>query len=653
MSRVRALTALGAVLIVAFLLLGAVALWARPSAGAAAWFALSCAAGLFAVVLSALVLRSAPDNLVGPILGSVGLVAIYTGATDLYAQAAAEGALPVSPILVAFTQGEWMLLYLPFAALLLWFPDGRLPGPRWRTVPWGFAAVFVLFNVLLAFWNWSYVPPFEDLAHPVPQSLFASVAAMALLPVFLGLLIASVAAVVVRARRASGKEREQLRWLLLASASLPLTLLVCWLSYLVLGSADLVVVGLAVMFVAFPTAAAIAIVRHDLYDVDRAVVATAVYGVIGAALLLVFTVISAGIGLFAQAASTPLAVVATAGCGVLLGSARGRISQRVAALLYSARERVRAAIADLRDRIRAGDAVPEQLEAVLREALSDPALRVGHRAPDREPYVDRDGRVVELTEGWQPVVVAGEQVGVLVPGKPLARWLLAETAAESAMLVENSRLRLELAHALREVEASRERLIVASDDERKRLERDLHDGAQQRLVSLGMALRLAQRHLDDGDVDVDAVIEGAVAELGTAVSELRQIAHGLRPSSLDDGLPAALANLTRGVPVPVALDVRASGLPDHVSTTAYFVASEAIANVVKHASAGAVDLSVVETPGEVCVQVTDDGRGGAEIRAGSGLAGLRDRVHAVGGQLEVLSTPGRGTLVKAVLPCGS
>jgi len=407
------------------------------------------------------------------------------------------------------------------------------------------------------------------------------------------------------------------------------------------------------MFVAFPTAAAIAVIRHDLYDVDQAVLATSVYGVIGAGLLLVFTVVSAGVGLVAHGASTPAAIVATAGCGVLLGSARGRITDRLGALLYPARARVRTAVSDLRDRISAGEAVPEQLEPTLREALDDPRLRVGHLAPDHEIFVDRDGRVVALDEGWQPVVVAGARVGVLVPGRPMARWLLKEVAAESAMLVENARLRLELAHALHEVEGSRERLVMASDDERKRLERDLHDGAQQRLVSLGMALRLAQRHLGEGTVNVDAMIEGAVAELGTAVSELRQLAHGLRPSSLDDGLPAALANLVRGVPVDVELDLRAPELPDHLSTTAYFVASEALANAVKHSGAGAVGLSVVEEDGEVHVEVRDDGRGGAAIRPGSGLAGLRDRVHAVGGRLDVLSSPGRGTLVEAVLPCGS
>jgi signal transduction histidine kinase len=228
-----------------------------------------------------------------------------------------------------------------------------------------------------------------------------------------------------------------------------------------------------------------------------------------------------------------------------------------------------------------------------------------------------------------------------------------DVAEAAALLVEMGRLRLEVSQALLEVEASRARLLRAGYEERRRLELDLHDGAQQRLVSLGMALRLAQRHLGEESVDLDEVLDGAVAEIGTAVSELRQIAHGLRPSSLDDGLTAALENLTRNTPLPVVLDLHAEDLPDHVSTTAYYVASEAVANTVKHARAGAIAMSVHRGDGTVRIKVSDDGRGGATIRPGSGLAGLRDRVGALGGTLGIRSPAGAGTIVEAVIPCES
>jgi signal transduction histidine kinase len=196
-------------------------------------------------------------------------------------------------------------------------------------------------------------------------------------------------------------------------------------------------------------------------------------------------------------------------------------------------------------------------------------------------------------------------------------------------------------------------LVHAGDEERRRLERDLHDGAQQRLVSVGMALRLAQRHLDDGTVDMDELIDQAVAELGTAVAELRQIAHGLRPSSLDDGLHAALAALTQHVPIPVGLEVEPEPLPDDVATTVYYVTSEAITNAVKHADASRIDVRIARCNGHLEVRIIDDGRGGATVAAGSGLAGLSDRVHALGGALALHSSYGCGTIVEATVPCGS
>jgi signal transduction histidine kinase len=165
-----------------------------------------------------------------------------------------------------------------------------------------------------------------------------------------------------------------------------------------------------------------------------------------------------------------------------------------------------------------------------------------------------------------------------------------------------------------------------------------------------MAIRLAQRHLDDGTVDVNGLLDQSVAELGTAVAELRQIAHGLRPSSLDDGLPAALARLVRSVPLRVEMEVADLSLPDDVATTAYYVISEALANTVKHAEASSISLRVCQVGGQVVVTISDDGCGGATVSTGSRLA---DRVAALGGSLQVASPAGLGTVVEAALPCAS
>jgi signal transduction histidine kinase len=196
-------------------------------------------------------------------------------------------------------------------------------------------------------------------------------------------------------------------------------------------------------------------------------------------------------------------------------------------------------------------------------------------------------------------------------------------------------------------------MLRAGYEERQRLERDLHDGAQLRLVSLGMALRLAQRHLANGGVDVDGLLDQAVAELGIAVSELRQLANGIRPSCLDDGLIPALSVLVDSVPIPVEMRVSETKLGDGLQTTAYYVASEAIANAVKHSRATRIALHVDARGDDLYVRVKDDGVGGAEQRDGSGLARLADRVGAHGGTLFVSSPHDGGTTVEAILPCAS
>lgn len=165
-----------------------------------------------------------------------------------------------------------------------------------------------------------------------------------------------------------------------------------------------------------------------------------------------------------------------------------------------------------------------------------------------------------------------------------------------------------------------------------------------------MAIRLAQRHLGDRD-QVDGLLDQAVAELGTAVAELRAIAHGLRPLDLDGGLGSAIRSLTTGLPLPVTLDLDVDEVPDDIATTAYYVASEALANVVKHAGAENVAVAVSRIEDRLHLRVHDDGRGGAQARPGSGLAGLVDRVAAAGGRLSVASPAPRGTVIEAVLPC--
>jgi signal transduction histidine kinase len=341
--------------------------------------------------------------------------------------------------------------------------------------------------------------------------------------------------------------------------------------------------------------------------------------------------------------------VGTAAAAVVLLPGLRLVRSAIEARTYPLRRAALAAVDDLHREVSGGRARPEGLQQVLREGLRDPLLRVGFRVPGSRAYLDTEGAPVPAD--GVAVVLDDAQTGVVVPGPgPATAELLREVADRCSTLVEVVRLRSEVDLALREAQSSRTRLLEIGYQERRRIERDLHDGAQQRLVSLGMRLRLAQRHLDDGTVDLDDLFDESVAELSTAVTELRQIANGLRPSSLDDGLPAALSNLVRSLPLTVDMEIDDSPLPDAVATTAYYVASEAIANAVKHSEATRIVLRVTRRDGHLLVRVTDDGRGGAQLGVRSGLT---DRIAALGGSLKVASPRGGGTNVEAALPCAS
>ena len=535
---------------------------------------------------------------------------------------------------------------------MLIFPTGRLLTSRWRAVLIGLPLVVVIFNLMSAMAPGPYADPFPDSPKVLGTSEVAGYIAIGCLPIFLALLVASVASMVHRYRRAGTEEKLQLRWMAVAGLTVPLTLLVCWLSYLLVGKADLVVFGLVAMYLAIPAAAAIAIVRSRLFDVDQLLIRGAVYAGFAVLLVAALGLVSGLAGWWLGRDSVALAVAVTV--LVLLGCLplRRRAERRVAAWLFPDRDQALRSLEQLQADVHAGARPPEALEQTLQDALRDPALRVGYLLPGRTDYLDQNGNPLVPQGCGLDIQMAGDRIATVVSSRPVIGWST-EIATTVGFLSELVRLRLETAQALHEAEASRRRLVAAHDEERHRLERDLHDGAQQRLVALGMTLRRVQRRLPEQDGALAEVFDGSVAELQAAVSELRQLAHGLRPSSLDDGLSAALDSLRTRLGVPLRIEVATHDLPEPISTTAYFVASEAVTNAIKYASARTIALTVNPAPGGVVVQVRDDGRGGAVVRQGSGLAGLQDRVRAIGGELSVISQVDRGTLVEAVLPCAS
>ena len=338
-------------------------------------------------------------------------------------------------------------------------------------------------------------------------------------------------------------------------------------------------------------------------------------------------------------------VLAGVAVGFLFGLLRARLARSAVAELVVALGQTRA---------------PGDLRDALARALRDPSLELAYWLPDSDRYVDVDGLPSELPAGNEPRAVSivereGRRIAALVhdPALDEETELVQSACAAAALALENARLQAELKAGLEQLRASRARIVEAGDDERRRIERNLHDGAQQRLVSISMALGLAQAKLRSDPAAADAVFDEARRGLAAALEELRELSHGIHPAILTDrGLVAALDELTMRASVPVELTVAdADGLPEQVEAAAYYVVSEALANVAKYARADRARVRVETVEGKLVVDVADDGVGGADADRGSGLRGLIDRVEALGGRLWLSSPPGHGTTVKAEIPC--
>jgi signal transduction histidine kinase len=304
---------------------------------------------------------------------------------------------------------------------------------------------------------------------------------------------------------------------------------------------------------------------------------------------------------------------------------------------------------------------PQGIRDALARALGDPTLQVAFWLPERREYVDAAGNRVELPEGDTVAVTRldheGEPLAALVHDRSLLDEpkLVNAVGAAARLSLENARLHAEMRAQLAEVQASRVRIVAAADEERRKIERDIHDGAQQRLVALGLQLRSAQRRLGTTDPEVDQLLASAMDELQLAVGELRELARGVHPAILtEEGLAAALESLVSRSPFPVSLDgAPEQRLAPEVEATAYFVACEGLANVTKHAHASKASITARRRDGLLLIEVEDDGDGGADADQGTGLRGLTDRVEALGGRLSVESAAGAGTRIVAEIPCAS
>jgi signal transduction histidine kinase len=289
----------------------------------------------------------------------------------------------------------------------------------------------------------------------------------------------------------------------------------------------------------------------------------------------------------------------------------------------------------------------------LAQALGDHTLTLAYWLPDQGRYVDAEGHTVLLEGAVTEIERDGAPLAAIVHDPALLedRELVRTAGAAAALALENERLAAEVRARYDDLQAASARLVAAGDAARRRIERDLHDGAQQRLVSLSVTLNLARRQADPGSRTAE-LLDGAIAELTAGLAELRELARGIHPAVLTErGLEPALEGLAARAPLPVTVTTGVEGrLEPEVEAAVYFVAMEALTNVAKYASATSAEVIVEQVDGDVVIGVHDDGIGGADPAAGSGLAGLADRVAALGGRLVVESPPGGGTVVRAKVP---
>jgi signal transduction histidine kinase len=604
-------------------------------------------------------------------IGAVLVIATATGGLTTVASAWALRSaqdpghpLQATEFALAVDRGSWLVAFATLAVLFTIFPTGRPASRRWRPFALVEMTTFLLTWCAVTFIDKPLNAPLDvfrpSFAAPWWAGPSANAVTGALVISSFVCLLAAISSVFIRLRTADDTTRRQLIWVAFAGALLPLALAACFVELPLTGRTVVTGILLDVAIVAIPAAMGAAVLRLGLYRIDRVVASTLAFVIATGVASAVYALVAVAAGwlvgvgrgggestlgvAFASAFASVLAVLA------LIPVHRGiqsALERRFDRDRYAGTDRVDEFIA----RMRSARAEPEGIEETLRVALADPSLRVLMSAGDVWRTLD-GGQWHDTVD----VVVSPCGDGTAVAHRAsLARRprILTAVLEHASPALRMTRLRAELAVTLAEVRASRERIVEAGYEERRRLERDLHDGAQQRLVSLGITLRLMQQSLPDTARLLEPQLDRAVGEIEAVIAELRRLAAGVRPARLDDGLMPALSELARGAVIPVELagdDVDVGGA---VAVAAYYVACEAVTNAIRHSGATAIEIVVHRSDGSLTVSVSDDGVGGARPRGSSGLRGLADRVAAHGGVFLVDSPVGRGTRVEAVLPCAS
>ncbi|WP_161988709.1 sensor histidine kinase [Pedococcus bigeumensis] len=549
---------------------------------------------------------------------------------------------------------SWCPGALMWVLALLYSPTGRLPDRRWRIAVWAAVAGTSAYVV-----GWSFSPSSVNALTGELNRFAVDWLPGQQLTVVGGVLLSLSAAgaavsLVVRFRHADRTVRQQLKWVgfagVLLALMLPVSIVLWSVSPIVRVVSPLVLSAMVIGLGA-------AVLRYRLFDVDLIILRSVAYACVSVFVLTVYAGVSVSLGIVVGRSSAWQVAAATLAAAALfrpaLRAVRLVLDRRFDRDGHSARLRVDSFLEGLRS----GTEQPDRIQDVLREALRDPQLRLLLFLPASGGFADLRGRAAELDPGL--AVVRLERAGVpeavvqyLDTGDPARPSRVRHLVEHGRLALQVARLGVELNRQLDELDRSRARIAGAADEERRRIQRDLHDGAQQWLVTVGLGLRGIEGRLRTTGAHEDADrVDGLVADLAATIEELRRLAHRLPPPQLDLGIAAAFRELAGRSPIPVIVDADPERLDRSTETTAYFVGCEGLTNVIKHARATAVTMRVVRQNGSLVVSVADDGVGGARAREGSGLAGLADRVAAVGGRLHVESGT-QGTLLTAELPCG-
>jgi signal transduction histidine kinase len=623
-------------------------------------------------VMGILILDRRPNNRIGWVFLIAG-AALATATLGQYyavhALVARHGELPGGHLAAWISSWSWPIPTVALMFLLLLFPTGSLASRRWRPVAWLAVALLVdlmAASVVYATLIWSR--PFagsNDATGPIANAARVAITVAALL-IPLGLLLC-FASVVVRFRHAQGDERLQLKWFVAATPILAITFSVgiFFASPLASFVQDL---GLLLLFVAI----AVAILRYRLYEIDVLIGKTIVYGSLAALITAVYLVVVVAIGAFVGA-TEGLALLATAIVAIAFQPYRQR-AQRVAnRIVYGKRATPYEVLSDFSDnvgKVYGDEEVLPRMARLLAEgtgAVSIVAwlLRGDElRAVAWWPGDLRRPAPVRLVGGslppfpdasaCAPVLHRGDLLGAITVTKPpkesmssTESKLLSDLAAQVGLVMLNSGL-------IDELRSSRQRLVAAQDEERRRLERNLHDGAQQQLVALAVRLRLARSLAETNAAKAAPVLEQLEAEAADALETLRDLARGIYPAVLaDGGLVAALESQARRSPIRVAIQADGIGrYPADLEAAVYFCVLEALQNAAKYADAPEATVRLDEREGNLVFSVSDHGRGfdPDSTPRGSGLQNMSDRLSALGGGVAVSSRPGAGTTVTGQIP---